>query len=54
MPFAMLFRSVTTRIRWLALQVALPNAYYGGVPEHIASETLNRLDERLRKVVHQF
>jgi ADP-ribosylglycohydrolase len=33
---------------------AVAEAHYGGVPDHIASRTLDTLDDRLRDVVRQF
>ncbi len=33
---------------------AIAEAYYGGVPEEIAVPILERLDDRLRSVVHEF
>jgi ADP-ribosylglycohydrolase len=32
----------------------IAEAYYGGVPEQIRQETLDRLDERLRNIVIKF
>lgn len=33
---------------------AIAEAYYGGVPDHIKEECMNRLDERMKNVLNQF
>jgi ADP-ribosylglycohydrolase len=45
---------VETQTPWPALPGGIAEAFFGGVPDEIASQTLAVLDERLRNVVGEF